>query len=616
MHVTQPLPDLLGWDILQAAMEERGVPEELIMHQLGFLEDIDDDGADGMGQRKEQRLAAVMKDVNGDPLITYVPSSSSSEASAAASSSQPPTAPAAAANTSLLPSAAAAAPPTAAGFSMADLLPLPLQQGLWQLSPRGRGAEPLKGVPWHNLGKVVLQVSNPLLPPSAVAQHGTRRKGAANRPRKAAAAAAALQGAGDAGGLSSSRSSSAAGLEGLTAATAGLTFTSSSSSSSSPLGLETDYYCFHLARFASISKQLAAELRLPVLSRVMVLSGEAYGEHKDPLDNPAVGEGGMEQPLVLARFSLGGRHWLSVCSVLADSSKPTGDCFSLPNFLGMPDLEMLLDAQWLAPPDDPTYRGESLDLASYFGPHRLTGLDHDFCLKRPLDLYAIRSMLSKEDESALRRQIVKDLQPFGDRLARAVGMETQRVRLDPTWSGPSLCSREFAESTIRSHPGMQLMPVADALNAAAAADGDDDSDAGDGVEGQDAAYRMKWKAAILPFLWQVYINTPARLAECCSRNRRTCAACGAVRGSRKETITITTSKSSSGSTPSGSSNEASSSSSSAGAAADGSVVKLRTCTGCHVLSYCSSSCQKIHWKYHQELCQRIQKAAKKLDRGL
>jgi hypothetical protein len=371
----------------------------------------------------------------------------------------------------------------------------------------------------------------------------------------------------------------------------------SSSRINSPLGLETDYYCFHLARFSSISKQLAAELRLPVLARVMVLSGTAYGHLGDPLEHHPSGEGSVEQPLVLARFTLGGRHWLSVCSVLADSSKATGDCFSLPNFLGMPDLEMLLDADWLLRPDPPNdIRCEILDLATYFGPHRLTGLDHDFLLKKPLDLPAIRSVLTKEGEAKLGVQIMIDLQPFGDRVARTVGLPTSGGRIDSTWSGPNMCTREFVEDVIRNIPGARIRPMAD---------GDDDSDAGDGVQRQDAAYRLKWKAAILPLLWQVYINTPARLAECCSRNRRTCAACGAVRGTRKE---ITTSSRSS----SGSINEASSSSS----AADGSVVKLRTCTGCHVLSYCSSSCQKIHWDYHQELCQKIQKAAKKLERGV
>jgi hypothetical protein len=368
--------------------------------------------------------------------------------------------------------------------------------------------------------------------------------------------------------------------------------------------LETDFYCFHLARFSSISKQLAAELRLPVLSRVAVMCSEAYGELGDPLEHRPSGEGALEQPLVLARFTLGGRHWLSVCSVLADSSKPTGDCFSLPNFLGIPDLEMLLDAEWLLRADHANNRCEILDLATYFGPHRLTGLDHDFFLKRPLDMSAIRFVLTREGGTRLGMQMISNLQPFGERVARMVGLPTPRGRIDPTWSGPHLCTREFAEKMIQNTPGAQIRPVAD---------GDYDSDDDDGVQGQDAAYGLKWKAAILPLLWQVYINTPARLAECCSRNRRTCAACGAVRGSRKGTIT--TSRSSSDGIKSGSINEASSSSS-AGAAADGSVVKLRTCTGCHVLSYCSSSCQKVHWDYHQELCQKIQKAAKKLERGV
>ena len=459
-YLQQPMLDPVGLRIILAAMERRGVLEAVLTQQLGFPDDV----AAGVGpEGKQQRLRAVLRDVDGSSIIEGASSPPAAAAAGALSTAEAP----------------AAAGGGRGGISMADLLPLPLKEQLWKLSQRGRGAEAAKGVPWCSLGKVVLHVSNPLLP-APPSQRGGGRRG-------------------------SSRSSPNAGST-PASHRVGKAPSSSSSSSSIAIGSDVDYYCFHVARFSTISKQLAAKLGLPVLSKLMIMSGESYGHLKDPLDNAATGEGGMEQPVVLARFTLGGRHWLSVCTVLAEHSKPTGDCFSMPNFLGVPDLEMLLDAQWLLPPSSAHTRGEELDLAAYFGPQRLTGFDHDYIVKRPLDLHAIKAVLTEGSKGALLLRLYIDLVPFSERAARTMGLETPRMRIDPSWSGPCLCSREFAEDAARNMAGMQLLREDElaAMSSGPADDGDGSSDDdGDGVtadereRGQDAAYRLRWKAAIL-----------------------------------------------------------------------------------------------------------------------
>merc|ERR1712008_144399 len=43
----------------------------------------------------------------------------------------------------------------------------------------------------------------------------------------------------------------------------------------------------------------------------------------------------------------------------------------------------------------------------------------------------------------------------------------------------------------------------------------------------------------------------------------------------------------------------------------GKFLQLKTCSGCAVAKYCSSDCQKQHWKKHKTICKTTKGDAKK-----